>query len=339
VGWATAIQVHLKSVCGVNAFKDVDSLEPGVDWRAHIDEALRDCTIALILIGAGWIDARGPDGRRRLDHEDDVVRYEVGRVIARSDVKVIPVVIDTDVPSEEDLPDELKPLPTLQVYRWYSNQPSAMHLEALSKEVGVTSAPQGPDDIFSKRTLALVRAVAQEATRPDDIEELARIAESLSQPISDSRGVRAVIGDAARVHRALEDMLRLAAGDDSLRWVRDRVEQLRNSGPIMALLPVARWYERCLRGEIQLTRDQLDELEGLLLGRSAADRLGFRGAVLAGQLLREAQRRTRVWTAVENAPLTSVATQRLAISVQNFYERLYDRIEAQSELGESFANA
>ena len=104
-GWATAIQVHLKAVCGLDAFKDVDSLPPGVDWREHIREALQDCDVALVLIGSKWLNATDEQAHRRLDDPNDVLRFELAEVLSRENVRVIPVLFDSArMPEAERLP-------------------------------------------------------------------------------------------------------------------------------------------------------------------------------------------------------------------------------------------
>src|SRR4051794_11122419 len=74
-------------------FMDRDSITPGVDFVERIDEALASCEAAVIVIGEDWIRITGPDGRRRLDDPADYVRTEVVASLARSHVRVVPVLV------------------------------------------------------------------------------------------------------------------------------------------------------------------------------------------------------------------------------------------------------
>jgi hypothetical protein len=92
-------------------FMDVDTIELGVDFSQAIDDWLNQISVMLVVIGNKWLDCKAPDGSRRLDNPDDFVRIEVARALARSGVRVIPVLVDgASVPNANDLPDPLKPL-------------------------------------------------------------------------------------------------------------------------------------------------------------------------------------------------------------------------------------
>ena len=58
-----------------NVFMDVDSIPLGVDFRAHLDEAVGRCDVLLAVIGDSWLESR--DGERRLDDASDFVRIEI----------------------------------------------------------------------------------------------------------------------------------------------------------------------------------------------------------------------------------------------------------------------
>jgi hypothetical protein len=69
-------------------FKDLDSIEPGDDFAEVITVAVQSCAVLLAVIGARWLAAAGPDGRR-LDDPGDFVRLEIEAALARG-VRVIP---------------------------------------------------------------------------------------------------------------------------------------------------------------------------------------------------------------------------------------------------------
>jgi len=93
-----------------NVFRDLEDLEPGVDFVAALEKALSESDVMLVIIGSGWTSASGPMGRR-LEQQDDIVRIEVGTALGRDEVRVIPVLVaQAKMPEAKDLPDELRPL-------------------------------------------------------------------------------------------------------------------------------------------------------------------------------------------------------------------------------------
>lgn len=68
---------------------DVDSIEPGLDFRDVIADAIDRCDALLAIIGPGW-----PTGR--LAEPDDLVRVEIEAALRRR-IRVIPVLVDDAV--------------------------------------------------------------------------------------------------------------------------------------------------------------------------------------------------------------------------------------------------
>jgi TIR domain-containing protein len=98
-------------------FMDVYNLAPGLDFAKEISRQVEACDAMLVVIGPGWLDARGENGARRLDDPDDFVRIEVEAALKR-DVRVIPVLVDgAPSPRESDLPKVLRPLARRQSIR------------------------------------------------------------------------------------------------------------------------------------------------------------------------------------------------------------------------------
>jgi beta-lactam-binding protein with PASTA domain len=92
-------------------FRDVETIGLGVDFVDEINRALAPCGVLLAVIGPRWLSVTGPDGKRRLDDPGDFTRLEIATGLKRSDVRVIPVLVEGAVmPSAADLPDDLKPL-------------------------------------------------------------------------------------------------------------------------------------------------------------------------------------------------------------------------------------
>lgn len=92
-------------------FMDVDAIAPGVDFGERIDGAISSCNLLVALIGKDWLDVTDLAGGRRLDDPTDLVRREIASALGRSDLLVIPVLVEgATMPRAEQLPDDLKPL-------------------------------------------------------------------------------------------------------------------------------------------------------------------------------------------------------------------------------------
>ncbi len=92
-------------------FRDVETIEPGVDFVEAINRALNSCNALLAVIGPRWLTLTDQDGRRRLDDPNDYTRLEVGTALKREGVRVIPVLVEgASMPSSDELPEELKAL-------------------------------------------------------------------------------------------------------------------------------------------------------------------------------------------------------------------------------------
>jgi formylglycine-generating enzyme required for sulfatase activity len=93
-----------------SVFKDVDSIPFGVDFREHLDEAVSQCQVCLVVMGRTWLEAQDEGGRRRLDSTQDFVRIEIESALKRN-IPVIPVLVSGAVmPGPEQLPPSLEPL-------------------------------------------------------------------------------------------------------------------------------------------------------------------------------------------------------------------------------------
>lgn len=92
-------------------FRDVETIEAGVDFVNAINTALGSCGVVLVVIGPRWVSIQDAAGRRRLDDAGDYIRVEVATALARADVRVIPVLVDgATMPDPEALPADLQPL-------------------------------------------------------------------------------------------------------------------------------------------------------------------------------------------------------------------------------------
>jgi hypothetical protein len=91
-------------------FQDFASIDPGADFTRAVRKALETCAALLVVIGPRWLTATDRQGRRRLALADDWVRHEVAEGLKRPEVRVFPVLLDTDMPSTAQLPEPLRAL-------------------------------------------------------------------------------------------------------------------------------------------------------------------------------------------------------------------------------------
>jgi hypothetical protein len=93
---------------------DQFSIGPGEQWEWEIQQAAVHCAVMLVLMGKTWLTVTGDDGRRRLEHDDDLVLREVTAALDRA-TTVIPVLVPGGtIPHWRDLPYELHGLEKLQ---------------------------------------------------------------------------------------------------------------------------------------------------------------------------------------------------------------------------------
>jgi hypothetical protein len=107
--YADRLQEDLSEHYGADEiFRDMDAIEPGIDFVQAIDRALSRTEIMLVLIGPTWL---GPEGSRRLHEEGDYVRIEIATGLRRENVRVIPLLVGgAKMPAGEELPEDVRPL-------------------------------------------------------------------------------------------------------------------------------------------------------------------------------------------------------------------------------------
>ena len=95
---------------GLTVYLDVVGIGTGKDFRVEIDRMVASSDVVLAVIGNKWASVQGKDGRRRIDSKNDLVRLEVATALRR-DIPVVPVFVQgAEMPSEDELPDDLKAL-------------------------------------------------------------------------------------------------------------------------------------------------------------------------------------------------------------------------------------
>jgi hypothetical protein len=115
-------------------FRDVETIQPGVDFVDAIEHALSSCAVMLAVIGRRWKGDR--EDENRLMEANDWIRLEIAAALKRN-IRVIPVLVEgAALPADADLPEDLKSLGRRQAHplsdeRWdYDVQRLAEALES-----------------------------------------------------------------------------------------------------------------------------------------------------------------------------------------------------------------
>lgn len=118
-------------------FRDIDNIPPGVDFRMHIDDALQQTDVLIVVIGRRWIGSARP-GSTRIHNEEDPVRIEVETALRRG-IAVVPVLVgDTRMPTATQLPASLKEFAFRNAVRVDSGQDFDHHTERLLRALDRT---------------------------------------------------------------------------------------------------------------------------------------------------------------------------------------------------------
>ena len=95
-------------------FKDFNTIRPGDDFVESIQRALSNCNVLLVVMSKNWLEVKDKHGNRRINDPDDLVRIEIATAIERN-IQVIPVLFDNiPMPTNAELPENLKSLPRRQ---------------------------------------------------------------------------------------------------------------------------------------------------------------------------------------------------------------------------------
>lgn len=159
----------LRDRFGDRIFKDTDNIAPGQDFLKVINRELESCSVLLAVIGRDWLSAKDKANRRRLDNPNDYLRLEIGTAL-KKDVLVIPVLVGAEMPSPDDLPEDLKPLSFRQSVELSNTrfQDDVQRLiRVIDPVMGVVPAPAPPppvaaspvDQLTTTITFSLDRAV------------------------------------------------------------------------------------------------------------------------------------------------------------------------------------
>ena len=146
-------------------FRDVGSLEPGVEWHDAIEKVLGASDACIVIIGREWLTIADASGRRRLDDPRDTVRSEVATALGHG-MRVFPVLVGgAKMPAEDDLPEDLKALARrnpLEISEQDWNEGFEKLANAIDKTLGwsPTKTKGGMNPIVAGAAAALVVLVA-----------------------------------------------------------------------------------------------------------------------------------------------------------------------------------
>lgn len=117
--WAGRLYDRLETAYGADRlFMDVDTIPAGRDFHEFLNEQVSRCAVLLALVGRDWLTIRDDrSDQPRLEDPSDFVRVEIAAAMAQG-VRVIPILLgDTPMPSQEALPEPLKPFSRLNAVR------------------------------------------------------------------------------------------------------------------------------------------------------------------------------------------------------------------------------
>jgi hypothetical protein len=329
-GWAALIHERLSEAPGAEVFMDVDSLPYGADFELYIQAMLQQCDVTLVLIGSDWLTAVDAGGNRRLEDPKDVHRFEIAEALRLERVRVIPVLFGSvRMPEPDQLPDDIRPLVKRHAFCWHLDQPTGTQLKDIAEAVSTdrrasaraagTARHASSSSELSAQVLPLCDELLQSVTDQGIRRELQWIKRGLRAPISAGNGI---LGDATRANAGLTSLEKLAWDYPPLDSLAERVERLREEGPNMLLLDLAKWYERCSNGEIELPEDRLADLTRLLTNDSAVRRLNIAPGAGEREVRAAAAECVLTWRAFEASPSASPMAQRVASDAVRFYEAL-----------------
>jgi adenylate cyclase len=116
-------------------FRDIDNIRPGMDFRAHIADALAGSDILLAIVGPNWVGRSSRAGGARINDENDLVRIEVETALQRG-IPVIPVLLaDTKMPSVDRVPDRMKDFVFRHAFRIDPGRDFEHHMNGLTSEI------------------------------------------------------------------------------------------------------------------------------------------------------------------------------------------------------------
>jgi hypothetical protein len=147
-------------------FRDIDSLEPGLEFSEAIERALESSEVLLAVIGKHWLTATDAAGQRPLENPYDFVRVEIATALQRN-MRVIPVLVQgASMPSADELPEDLAPLTRRNAFELHdtSLRDDIRRLITVIERVIKGTSAATPDDPEVKQP------IKKQTATPDDPE-------------------------------------------------------------------------------------------------------------------------------------------------------------------------
>jgi len=136
-----------------SVFMDVDTIPFGVDFREHIDSAVRQADVLLAVIGEQWLEV-GQNGKRRLQDPADYVRIEIETALAHG-IPVIPALIErAPMPREDELPSSIATLAYRNAIQINYGRDFPSHIERLVRGIvdALPNTGEREDPVLAKLT-------------------------------------------------------------------------------------------------------------------------------------------------------------------------------------------
>ncbi len=190
---------------------DIDSNTSAQNYVTALNRALAGSRAVIAVLGPQWLDARKPDGRRRLDDPDDLVRVELETAL-RDGIALIPALVqNATMPPAHLLPPSLKTLAYLQAVRLATEDWAydfGRLLETLENHA-VLPASQPETAPPSELTLLATKRYERtlQATRRRAFDALTGAIELLRYPVEESSPEAARVVFHARHGRAITAMV------------------------------------------------------------------------------------------------------------------------------------
>jgi len=95
-------------------FIDIDTIEPGADFRKSLDHYLSRSRVMLVLIGPEWLTTANDSGHRQLDAPTEFVRLEIATALSCGLVVIPLLVRGAEMPISAQLPDDISGITSRQ---------------------------------------------------------------------------------------------------------------------------------------------------------------------------------------------------------------------------------
>lgn len=116
-------------------FRDVTSIPFGEPFRDYIKNALKECSMLLVIMGSEWLNLRGEAGLRRLDEDDDPVRLEIEVAISHG-LPILPVLVqEARMPRTNQLPSSISMLAGINGIQVASGRDFPKHMQDLIEAI------------------------------------------------------------------------------------------------------------------------------------------------------------------------------------------------------------